>query len=219
MCRRPRRQVRYQSLPRQRLESAAPRCPRGWLPRLPPRYRAREELDRDKGHLLRALLTLLARREIVKQANFLHRQTHKYNRCMATVAKNNAKAKEKSLEGRGFEQKIEKLRDEIRRHEHLYYVLDAPELDDADFDRLMQELKALEAAHPELITSDSPTQRVGGKPRKGFLKVAHLVPTLLWTMLITRKNCATGSAEFANWRARTKSSTSASSRWMACHWR
>src|SRR6185437_3748183 len=74
--------------------------------------------------------------------------------------------------------KIEKLRDEIRRHEHLYYVLDAPELSDADFDRLMQELKALEAANPELITPDSPTQRVGGKPREGFLKVAHSRPML-----------------------------------------
>jgi DNA ligase (NAD+) len=97
---------------------------------------------------------------------------------MATVAKNNAKAKPKISEGKGFEQKIEKLRDEIRRHEHLYFVLDAPELEDADFDRLMQELKALEAAHPELITSDSPTQRVGGKPREGFLKMAHSRPML-----------------------------------------
>ena len=68
---------------------------------------------------------------------------------------------------------IEKLRDEIRRHEHLYYVLDAPEIPDAEFDRLMQQLKKLEAAHPELVTPDSPTQRVGGKPREGFIKVEH----------------------------------------------
>jgi DNA ligase (NAD+) len=74
--------------------------------------------------------------------------------------------------------KIEKLRDEIRRHEHLYYVLDSPELSDADFDLLMQELKRLEAAHPELITPDSPSQRVGGKPREGFVKVAHSRPML-----------------------------------------
>ncbi|MGC2697784.1 MAG: NAD-dependent DNA ligase LigA [Candidatus Angelobacter sp.] len=73
---------------------------------------------------------------------------------------------------------IEKLREEIRRHEHLYYVLDAPELNDADFDRLMQELKRLEAAHPELIPPDSPTQRVGGKPREGFVKVEHSRPML-----------------------------------------
>jgi len=77
-------------------------------------------------------------------------------------------AKNKSIEST-----IDTLREEIRRHEHLYYVLDAPELPDADFDRLMQELKRLEAAHPELITPDSPTQRVGGKPREGFVKVQH----------------------------------------------
>ena len=63
---------------------------------------------------------------------------------------------------------IESLRDEIRRHEYRYYVLDDPEISDAEFDRLMNELKRLEAAHPELITSDSPTQRVGGKPREGI---------------------------------------------------
>src|SRR5215475_12099322 len=77
-----------------------------------------------------------------------------------------------------LESKIEKLRDEIRRHEHLYYVLDAPEISDADFDLLMQELKRLEAAHPDLVTPDSPSQRVGGKPREGFVKVAHSRPML-----------------------------------------
>src|SRR5437016_6156369 len=90
-----------------------------------------------------------------------------YNLCMPSVAKN-----------KSIESTIDGLRDEIRRHEHLYYVLDAPELPDADFDRLMQELKRLEAAHPELITPDSPTQRVGGKPREGFLKVEHTRPML-----------------------------------------
>jgi DNA ligase (NAD+) len=79
---------------------------------------------------------------------------------------------------KGIESKIDKLRDTIRRHEHLYYVLDAPEVSDAEFDLLMQELKRLEAAHPELITPDSPTQRVGGKPREGFVKVAHSRPML-----------------------------------------
>jgi DNA ligase (NAD+) len=82
-------------------------------------------------------------------------------------------AKDKNLEPR-----IEKLRDEIRRHEYLYYVLDTPEIPDPEFDRLMQELKKLEAAHPELITPDSPTQRVGGKPREGFIKVEHSRPML-----------------------------------------
>jgi len=77
-----------------------------------------------------------------------------------------------------IEPQIEELRDKIRHHEHLYYVLDAPELSDADFDQLMQELKKLEAGHPELITPDSPTQRVGGKPLEGFVKVAHSSPML-----------------------------------------
>ena len=75
-------------------------------------------------------------------------------------------------------QKIEALRDKIRYHEHRYYVLDDPELTDAEFDRLMNQLKALEAEHPEQITPDSPTQRVGGKPREGFVKVAHSSPML-----------------------------------------
>jgi DNA ligase (NAD+) len=76
------------------------------------------------------------------------------------------------------ERKIESLREKIRHHEHLYYVLDAPEITDAEFDRLMNELKKLEAEHPDLVTSDSPTQRVGGKPREGFLKVPHSSPML-----------------------------------------
>jgi DNA ligase (NAD+) len=74
--------------------------------------------------------------------------------------------------------KIEKLRDEIRHHEHRYYVLDDPEISDAEYDRLVNELKALEAEHPELVTPDSPTQRVGGKPREGFVKVQHSSPML-----------------------------------------
>src|SRR3954467_1919499 len=68
---------------------------------------------------------------------------------------------------------IEKLRDELRRHEHLYYVLDQPEITDAEYDALIRCLQALETAHPELATPDSPTQRVGGKPREGFTKVEH----------------------------------------------
>ncbi|MGB9104221.1 MAG: NAD-dependent DNA ligase LigA, partial [Terriglobales bacterium] len=74
--------------------------------------------------------------------------------------------------------KIEALRDQIRHHEHRYYVLDAPEISDAEYDRLVNELKKLEAEHPELITPDSPTQRVGGKPREGFVKVEHSSPML-----------------------------------------
>jgi len=74
---------------------------------------------------------------------------------------------------KNLQRTIDSLRDEIRRHEHLYYVLDAPEIPDAEFDRLMQELKRLENEHPKLVTRDSPTQRVGGKPREGFVKVEH----------------------------------------------
>jgi DNA ligase (NAD+) len=74
--------------------------------------------------------------------------------------------------------KIEDLREKIRHHEYLYYVLDRPEISDPDFDRLMRQLKDLEAEHPDLITPDSPTQRVGGKPREGFVKVAHSSPML-----------------------------------------
>jgi DNA ligase (NAD+) len=76
------------------------------------------------------------------------------------------------------EKKIEALREKIRQHEYLYYVLDNPEISDQDFDRLMQQLKDLEAEHPSLITPDSPTQRVGGKPREGFVKVRHSSPML-----------------------------------------
>ncbi|MGA7683790.1 MAG: NAD-dependent DNA ligase LigA [Terriglobales bacterium] len=76
------------------------------------------------------------------------------------------------------QKKIESLREKIRHHEYLYYVQDNPELTDADFDKLMNELKRLEAEHPELITPDSPTQRVGGKPREGFARAKHSSPML-----------------------------------------
>ncbi len=68
---------------------------------------------------------------------------------------------------------IEKLREELRRHEYLYFVQDEPEISDVKFDRMMEELKRLEAEHPELVTPDSPTQRVGGAPRKGFETRQH----------------------------------------------
>ncbi len=76
------------------------------------------------------------------------------------------------------EKKIAALREKIRHHEHLYYVLDNPEISDAAFDKLMQQLKTLESEHPSLVTPDSPTQRVGGKPREGFVKVPHSSPML-----------------------------------------
>ena len=76
------------------------------------------------------------------------------------------------------EQRIEALREKLRHHEHLYYVMDAPVWTDAQYDARMNELRALEAEHPELLTADSPTQRVGGKPKEGFAKVAHSRPML-----------------------------------------
>jgi len=76
------------------------------------------------------------------------------------------------------EKKIDALREKIRHHEHLYYVLDNPTISDPDFDKLMQQLKDLEAENPSLMTQDSPTQRVGGKPREGFVKVPHSSPML-----------------------------------------
>ncbi|MCC6857415.1 MAG: NAD-dependent DNA ligase LigA [Bryobacterales bacterium] len=75
-------------------------------------------------------------------------------------------------------EQIEKLRQEIRRHEHLYYVLDQPEISDAEYDALMRRLQDLEREHPEYASPDSPTRRVGGKPREGFVKVEHSSPML-----------------------------------------
>jgi DNA ligase (NAD+) len=89
------------------------------------------------------------------------------------------------------------LRAELRRHEHLYYVLDAPEITDAAYDALINELKQLEAAHPELLTPDSPTQRVGGKPAEGFRKVAHSRPMLSLDNVYSAE-------ELAAWEARCR---------------
>ena len=73
---------------------------------------------------------------------------------------------------------IAQLREQLRHHEHLYYVLDAPVLTDAQYDVLYNRLRALEGENPEFLTADSPTQRVGGKPKDGFQKVAHSRPML-----------------------------------------
>ena len=75
-------------------------------------------------------------------------------------------------------QTLKQLRKDIQQHDHLYYVKDEPEISDREYDRLMQRLKDLEAKHPEWITPDSPTQRVGGQPAEGFATVAHKVPML-----------------------------------------
>ena len=73
---------------------------------------------------------------------------------------------------------IEKLRDQIRHHDELYYVENAPEISDREYDELLEKLQQLEAAHPELITPDSPTQRVGGRPAEGFPEVVHTRPMM-----------------------------------------
>ena len=84
----------------------------------------------------------------------------------------------KHLSSGGVEKQIDALRETLRHHEYLYYVLDAPEVSDAQYDQWMRELHGLENAHPELRTTDSPTQRVGGKPKEGFAKVPHSRPML-----------------------------------------
>src|SRR5437868_9106583 len=75
-------------------------------------------------------------------------------------------------------ERIDALRELLHHHAHRYYVLDDPELPDAEYDRLFRELQQLEEQHPELLTPDSPTQRVGAKPLDGFAKVRHRVPML-----------------------------------------
>ncbi len=75
-------------------------------------------------------------------------------------------------------ERVRALREQINYHNYRYYVLDSPEIPDAEYDRLYRELEALEAEHPELVTPDSPTRRVGGKPLEGFAPVAHRVPML-----------------------------------------
>src|ERR1700679_2705460 len=95
---------------------------------------------------------------------------------------------------------LAKLREEIRHHEYQYHVLDAPEISDAAYDALMRELRALEAGHPELVTADSPTQRVGGKPKEGFAKVKHSRPML-------SLDNVTSEEELREWELRVRSLT------------
>ena len=77
-----------------------------------------------------------------------------------------------------FEERIRQLRDLIRHHEERYYALNDPEISDEEFDRLLHELEALETEYPDLVTADSPTQRVAGRPAEGFATVEHLAPML-----------------------------------------
>src|SRR5271154_559220 len=79
---------------------------------------------------------------------------------------------------KNVEAELENLREKLHHHEHLYYVLDRPEISDAEYDRMMRRLQELETEFPDLVTPDSPTQRVGGKAREGFVKVQHSSPLL-----------------------------------------
>src|SRR5579862_112418 len=97
--------------------------------------------------------------------------------------------------GKDLRTKLDALRDKVRYHEHRYYVLDDPELTDAEFDRLMDELIGLETKHPELITPDSPTQRVGGQVSGQFASMRHSTP-----MLSLAKT--TSEAELRDWERR-----------------
>ncbi|HVE53502.1 MAG TPA: NAD-dependent DNA ligase LigA, partial [Ramlibacter sp.] len=76
------------------------------------------------------------------------------------------------------QERADALRELLHHHAHRYYVLDAPEIPDAEYDKLFRELQELEAQHPSLLTPDSPTQRVGGKALEGFAKVRHRIPML-----------------------------------------
>mgnify|MGYP001818982548 FL=1 len=77
-----------------------------------------------------------------------------------------------------IQQRIDELRQAIDGHNYRYYVLDDPSVPDAEYDRLMRALEALEDAHPDLVTPESPTQRVGHEPVAGFSEVDHLIPML-----------------------------------------
>ncbi|HLR05821.1 MAG TPA: hypothetical protein VK117_08410, partial [Pyrinomonadaceae bacterium] len=76
------------------------------------------------------------------------------------------------------EKTIARLREEIQRHEELYYVRDDPEISDREYDELIEKLRGLEEKHPEFLTPDSPTQRVGGRPTEGFAEFVHRRPML-----------------------------------------
>ncbi len=82
------------------------------------------------------------------------------------------------MKSRDLEKEVAKLREKIRYHEHRYYVLDDPEISDSEFDELMRRLQEIERGHPEWITPDSPTQRVGGRPAEEFAKVRHAAPMM-----------------------------------------
>ncbi|MHC1582231.1 MAG: NAD-dependent DNA ligase LigA [Candidatus Syntropharchaeia archaeon] len=91
------------------------------------------------------------------------------------------------MEMKEIKERIEKLRKEINRHNYLYYVLDSPEISDAEYDRLMRELEELERKYPEFITPDSPTQRIGAPPLEEFKTVEHRIPMLSLSSLFSEE--------------------------------
>src|SRR5215813_998931 len=95
------------------------------------------------------------------------------------------------------QERVDELRKLIAHHDHLYYALDRPEVSDAEYDALGRELRELEAAHPELVTPDSPTQRVSGQVSDAFATVEHLAP------MLSLEN-ATSEAELREFEARIK---------------
>ena len=94
--------------------------------------------------------------------------------------------------------RAKELRQEINLHDYRYYVLDNPNVSDAEYDHLLQELRSLESENPELLTPDSPSQRVGGNPAEGFTQVVHSIPMLSLGNAFNRE-------DVENWLRRTKS--------------
>ena len=90
----------------------------------------------------------------------------------------------KTLSIKEAKNRAQKLREEINKNDRLYYIENQPELSDSEYDELMRELRILEDAHPELITPDSPTQRVSGQVAEGFHSVEHLVPMIRMSSLV-----------------------------------
>src|SRR5690606_7131147 len=101
------------------------------------------------------------------------------------------------------EERIRELREEIRRHNYAYYVLNEPIISDAEWDQLFHELKRLEEEHPELITPDSPTQQVGAPPSSAFAPVEHEIPMLSLSNVFTREELDAWLTRVANFAGRT----------------
>ena len=95
-------------------------------------------------------------------------------------------------------QRSRELHQELSEHNYRYYVLDDPQIPDVDYDRLMRELQGLEQAYPELVTADSPTQRVGAAPDNAFAEVRHRSPCCRWTTPSAKRSSWILTAAYAN---------------------